>query len=74
MAFGLAHLADPAALLVTILIEGEHALGSDQLNGLLGIRESVLDVNTIVLLDSIEQLVCLRVQTASVQAASCYNI
>lgn len=65
------HLADPAALLVSVLVEGEHALGAHQLHRLLGIREGVLDADAVVLLNSVKQLVRLGVEAASVQAAGC---
>jgi hypothetical protein len=53
---------------VSILIEREHALGAHQLHGLLGIWEGVLDVDAVVLLNSLKQLVGLRVQATCVQA------
>ena len=67
----LLHLAHTAALLVTVIVEGEHALCPDQVHALLSIREGVLYPDAIVLLHSIKQLVSLWVQTASIQTAAC---
>lgn len=68
----MADLAHTAALLVPILIEREHALGSNQVHALLRIREGVLDPDAIVLLHSIKQLVRLSIQATSVQTAVTY--
>ena len=62
-------LPHAAALLVAVLVEGEHALLTDQVHGLLGVWECVLDFDAVVLLNSVEHAVCLRVQPPSVQAA-----
>lgn len=50
----LPHLADPAALLVAILVEGEQALRADQIHCLLRVREGVLDANAIMLLNVVK--------------------
>lgn len=47
-------LAHSAALLVTIFVEGEHALCPDQVHALLSIREGVLYPDAVVLLHSIK--------------------
>ena len=67
-----ADLAHTAAFLVTIIIEGEHALGPDQVHALLCVREGVLYSDAVMLLHSIKELVCLRVQPTSVQTAGKY--
>ena len=64
-----AHLTNSAALLVTIIVEREHALGANQVHALLSIWEGVLYPDAIVLLNSIKELVCLWIESASVQAA-----
>ena len=64
-----ARLAHTAALLVTVLVEGEHALGAHELGRLGRVRESVLDADAIVLLHLVEQAIRLRVQPPRVQAA-----
>lgn len=55
---------------MAILIEAEHSLVAHQLHGFLCVREGVLDVDVVVLLNSIKQLVGLGVQTTSVQATN----
>lgn len=62
-----AHLADSAAFLVAIVVEGEHALGAHKVHALLSIWKSVLYSNAIMLLHGIKQLVSLRIQSASVK-------
>lgn len=64
-----AHLAHSAALLVPVLIEGEHALGSHQFNTFLCIRKGVLNSKSIMFLHSVKDLVCFGIQAASVQTA-----
>lgn len=54
---------------MTIIVEREHAFGANQVHALLGIWEGVLYPDAVVLLNSIEELVCLWIQSASVQAA-----
>jgi len=63
------HLAHAAAFLVAVLVEGEHALGADQLLSLVRIREGVFDVDAVVLLHRVKHAVRLRVQPPGVQAA-----
>ena len=63
-----AHLANLAALIVAVSVEGEKSLGPDQVRDLLGIWESVLDPDAVVLLNSIKQSVGLAIQATSVQA------
>lgn len=62
------HLADAAALVVAVLVEGEQPLGAHQVHHLLRLREGVLDLDAVVLLHLVEQAVGLGVQAASVQA------
>ena len=64
-----ADLAHTAAFLVAVIIEGEHALGPDQVHALLCVREGVLYSDAIMLLHSVKKLVCLRIQPTSVQTA-----
>ena len=54
---------------MAIFVEGEHALGAHQVHALLRIWKGVLYPDAIVLLHSIKELVGLRIQSASVQAA-----
>ena len=63
------HLSDAAALLMAVLVEGEHALLAYQIHCLLGVWECVLDADTIMLLHCVKEAVCLRIESASVQAA-----
>lgn len=52
---------------MAVLVEGEHALFSHEVHGLLGVWEGVLDANAVVLLHFVEQPVCLRIEAARVQ-------
>ncbi len=65
----MAYLAYAATLLVAILVEREHALGTHEVHGLLCIWKGVLDANAVVLLNTTKQLVRLLVQPSRVQAA-----
>ena len=66
----LAHLADLAALVVSVGVEGELALGTNEVHRLLGIGEGVFNADAVVLLDGLKQAVRLAVEAASVQAAA----
>mmetsp|Transcript_26224 Transcript_26224/g.45115 ORF Transcript_26224/g.45115 Transcript_26224/m.45115 type:complete len:310 (-) Transcript_26224:173-1102(-) len=61
-------LADAAALVVAIFVEREHALFADQFLDGGSLREGILDVNAVVLLNLIEELIRLRMQASGVQA------
>ncbi len=63
------HLADAAALVVAVLVEGEQPLGAHEVHHLLRLGEGVLDLDAVVLLHLVEQAVGLGVQAARVQAA-----
>lgn len=54
---------------MAILVKGEHALCANQVHGLLSIREGVLNADVVVLLHSVKELICLLVQTTSIETA-----
>ena len=60
-------LANAAALLVSVLVEGEHALLAHQLGHRVLVGEGELDLDVEVLLDVVEELVRLGVQPTGVE-------
>lgn len=62
------YLANAAALLVTVLVEGEEALLVDEFGDLCGLREGVLDLDAVVLLYLCVEAVGLGVETARVES------
>ena len=64
------YLTGSAALLVAILIKGEHALRAHQVHALLSIWEGVLNPDAVVLFNSIKDLVSLCVEPPSVKTAA----
>ena len=67
------YLSHSAALLMSIFVEGEHALLPHEVHCFLSVWKGVLYADAIVLLHCVEEAVRLGVQPACIKAAPTYT-